>query len=244
MSNQNKGEFTSIEEIIANPADVSRNIKDQIKFEMRCAAPAIIKEFDSIKQTVTVQLTTKERIFIRGIYQYIKIPIIADVPIFMPKAGNFVITMPITIGDECLVVFTDTCIDAWFQTGGEENEQMFQRRHDLSDCFALCGIWNQKQVITDYSTDTMQIRSLDNVTNIDITDSEINIKSTTVNVEATTVNLGDSSGTRKLIDERLVSLFNNHTHLYNPGPGAATYSGTPLPVLTTALCSTTKTGAL
>ena len=27
----NKGEFTSIEEIIANPADISRNIKDQIK---------------------------------------------------------------------------------------------------------------------------------------------------------------------------------------------------------------------
>ena len=184
MSNQNKGEFTSIEEIIANPADISRNIKDQIKFEMRCAAPAIIKEFDSTKQTVTVQLTTKERIFIRGIYQYIKIPIIADVPIFMPRAGNFVITMPITIGDECLVVFTDTCIDAWFQTGGEENEQMFQRRHDLSDCFALCGIWNQKQVITDYSPTDLEIRSLDNTISLTVSKSGITLTSPSTTIDS------------------------------------------------------------
>jgi len=180
----NKGEFTSIEEIIANPADISRNIKDQIKFEMRCAAPAIIKEFDSTKQTVTVQLTTKERIFIRGIYQYIKIPIIADVPIFMPRAGNFVITMPITIGDECLVVFTDTCIDAWFQTGGEENEQMFQRRHDLSDCFALCGIWNQKRLIDDYSPTDLEIRSLDNTISLTVSKSGITLTSPSTTIDS------------------------------------------------------------
>ena len=198
MSNQNKGEFTSIEEIIVNPADVSRNIKDQIKFEMRCAAPAIIKEFDEVKQTVTVQLTTKERIFIRGIYQYIKIPIIADVPIFMPRAGNFVITMPITIGDECLVVFTDTCIDAWFQTGGEENEQMFQRRHDLSDCFALCGIWNQKRLIDDYSPTDLEIRSLDNTISLTVSKSGMTLTSPSTTIDSpdtyVTGNLSTESG--------------------------------------------------
>ncbi|MGI8770932.1 MAG: Gp138 family membrane-puncturing spike protein [Acidobacteriaceae bacterium] len=34
-------------------------------------------------------------------------PILADVPIFLPSAGGFTLTMPIMPGDECEVVFSD-----------------------------------------------------------------------------------------------------------------------------------------
>jgi phage baseplate assembly protein V len=49
----------------------------------------------------------------------------------------------------------------------------------------------------------------------------IDVKSTgTVSVDAGTVQLGGTSGLRKLIDERLVALFNAHTHAANGSPPA------------------------
>ena len=88
-------------------------LMDRINFEIRCVAPGIIKSFDATKQTVTVQLVTKEKLVINGILESKKIPELLDVPIYMPRSGDFIITTPITVGDECLCVFSDTCIDAW-----------------------------------------------------------------------------------------------------------------------------------
>ena len=67
-------------------------------------------------------------------------PILLDVPVFFP--GNY--TFPVTAGDECLVIFADTCIDGWFQNSGI-NVPMSARRHDLSDGFALVGFFSAKK---------------------------------------------------------------------------------------------------
>lgn len=167
----------SIQEEIASEVDFVNMLMDKLKFEIRCAAPGIIKSFDAEKQIVDVQLATRERITQEGVFQHMKIPLLQDVPIFMPRAGNFILTVPITVGDECLVVFSDTNIDAWFQSGGEENLQMTSRRHDLSDAFAICGVWNQTRVVSDYSTDALEIRSVDGTQLIQVKDTEINIVS-------------------------------------------------------------------
>lgn len=167
----------SIQEEIASEVDFVNMLMDKLKFEIRCAAPGIIKSFDAEKQIVDVQLATRERITQEGVFQHMKIPLLQDVPIFMPRAGNFILTVPITVGDECLVVFSDTNIDAWFQSGGEENLQMTSRRHDLSDAFAICGVWCQKRTVSNYSTSSMQLRSLDGSQSIEIKDNEISIKS-------------------------------------------------------------------
>jgi hypothetical protein len=177
----------------------------------------------------------------------------------MPRAGKFTITMPIEKDDECLLIFTDTCIDAWYQNGGDDNEQLSGRRHNITDCFALCGIWNQKRLVSDYSTDSIQIRNDDASTLVEVKDDTINIKSSSevkvessevningsskINVISGEVNLGDESGVRKLIDERIIDLLNNHTHLYNPGPGSGTQTAVPTVPLVLAACSTIKTKA-
>jgi hypothetical protein len=168
-------EFWGIEDIIANQHDFYRLFSDKIRKSIRVAAPAVIKSFDAATQTVSAQLVIKERVFIDGVYTDKKFLPFTDVPIFMPRAGNFVITMPITVGDECLLVFTDTCIDSWFQDGGEENKQFFQRRHNMNDAFAICGIWNQKNTIPGYVSNALNIRSLDNNVLVEMTNSEINL---------------------------------------------------------------------
>ena len=163
---------------------------DGFAFRMKVAAPGIIKAFDAEKQTVKVQLCIREKISINGKkFEDIEIPVLEDVPIFMPRAGHFVLTMPIAIDDECLVVFSDNCMDAWWESGDVSN-QIERRRHDLSDGFALLGVWSQPHKISGYSVDSAVLRNLSNDSYIEVKDTVINIVTPSeVNVEANTVNV-------------------------------------------------------
>lgn len=84
------------------------------------------------------------------------LPALLDVPIVLPRAGDYILTLPVQAGDECLVIFADQCIDAWWQNGGVQNP-MERRRHDLSDGFAILGTWSQPRRLAKFSTDTMQL---------------------------------------------------------------------------------------
>lgn len=287
---------------------------------MRCASPGIIQSFDAEKQTVTVQIAIREKVVIDGNQEWRSIPILVDVPIMLPRAGGYMLTLPITSGNECLVVFGDNCFDAWYQSGGIQN-QIDRRRHDLSDGFALIGVWSQPKKISGYSTNSTQFRDEAGTSYVEIKDSVINIiaadtvningvneinadsekititateectinspkveinsdtatinsTETTVNSEITTVNSietivnseivtvnasitytisspqmglsgdgcniinskialsGNWDSLRKLIDERLITLHNQHTH---PGIGSV-----PAVQLTVDDCATTK----
>lgn len=171
-------------------AEPLKRMMDDFGVKLRVAMPGIIQSFDSTKQTVTVQLAIREKLSLGGKpYEDVNIPIIEDVPIFMPRAGNFALTMPVAVGDECLVIFGDNCIDSWWESGSVGN-QMDRRRHDLSDGFALLGIWSQPKVIANYSTDSAVLRSLDGSSEVEVKGSEINIiTSTEINVQAATVNI-------------------------------------------------------
>lgn len=131
---------------------------DNYDLNLRCASPGIIRSFNPDEQTVTVQLAIRERIKIDGIETDETIPLLVDVPIVLPMAGGFYLSMPIQPGDECLVVFGDTCFDAWHQSGGVQN-QMSLRRHDLSDGFAIIGVNSQPNVIPGYQTNATQLRN-------------------------------------------------------------------------------------
>jgi len=161
-----------------------KRMMDDFGVKLRVAMPGIIQSFDSAKQTVTVQLVIREKLSLGGQpYQDVAIPIIEDVPVFMPRAGNFVLTMPITAGDECLVIFADSCIDSWWESGALGN-QMDRRRHDLSDGIALVGIWSQPKVVSSYSSDAAVLRNLNNDSYVEVKNDTINVVASNVNVQA------------------------------------------------------------
>jgi hypothetical protein len=233
---------------------------DRHNFNIRCCAPGIIQSFDKEKQTVTVQLAIKDLVTINkrqgGELQSLQIPILGDVPIVVQRAGEFSITLPIKKGNECLVFFADSCIDSWWQNGCSEDEKgkaqaqepMSARRHDLSDGFAVLGPWSQKRVLNNYNADDLEIRSEDGKTVIRVKNGEINIlydstlltvKNGIVEIVSDSVKLGASTGLQKLIDTRLITLFNAHTHPYSEGTTSA-----PTVPLIEANCATTKTEAV
>ena len=160
-----------------------RSILNQFGADMRVTSPGIVQSFNAVKQTVTVQIAIREKINLNGVLSWKEIPILLDVPVFMPRAGEYILTFPIKPGDECLVVFGDNCMDAWYQSGGIQN-QVDKRRHDLSDGYAIFGFWSQPRKITGYSTDTVQLRNESGQDYIEIDNHTVNIICGTINIKA------------------------------------------------------------
>ncbi len=108
------------------------------------AMPGIVTKVNLSAVTCEVQPaiqgTTEDE---QGVVRNVNYPLLVDVPIVFPSAGGFLLTLPIAVGDEVLVVFASRCIDAWWQSGGSVNRPMEARMHDLSDGFALPGPFSQ-----------------------------------------------------------------------------------------------------
>ena len=143
--------------------------------DLRVAAPGIIQGVDFEHQTCTVQLAVRERLNYDGDLQWADIPVLPDVPFFIYSGGGYCVTLPIQPGDECLVIFGDNCMDAWWQSGGIQN-QVEMRRHDLSDGFAIVGFRSQPNTVSGYSSGAAQIRNASGDACIEISGSTINIR--------------------------------------------------------------------
>lgn len=147
--------------------------------------PGIIQSFNDAEQTVVVQPSIRAVVFdINGQPTNVDLPLLLDCPVQFPAGGGFTLTFPVKDGDECLVVFSARCIDAWWQSGGVQNQAVL-RMHDLSDGFALLGFSSLPRVIGAISTSATQLRSNDGSTFVEVGPSEITLQAVTVNINAT-----------------------------------------------------------
>ena len=111
-----------ISERTYDQVELYQRFKDVIGIDLRVAAPGIVQSVDYARQTCSVQLAIREKLNFDGNQEWTEIPELPDVPFFVYSGGGYSITLPIKQGDECLVVFGDNCIDAWWQSGGTQNQ--------------------------------------------------------------------------------------------------------------------------
>lgn len=126
-----------------------------------------------------------------GEKQAAKLPLLLDCPVVFPRGGGCTLTFPVKAGDECLVVFSARCIDAWWQSGGIQLP-MELRMHDLSDGFVMVGPMSQAKKIGNISTTAVQLRSDDGVAFVEIDPGSKNIRAKTsslVSIEAPNIHL-------------------------------------------------------
>ncbi|HEY3987935.1 MAG TPA: Gp138 family membrane-puncturing spike protein [Acidobacteriaceae bacterium] len=205
----------TLQERLANPTTPWMLAQKLLSHELRVAMPATVQSFDAETQTVVVQPAIREQM--RNKQQVVvptTLPLISYVPIVIPTAGGYALTLPIQAGDEGLLVVADNCIDAWWQSGGVQN-QIDLRRHDLSDAFFIVGCYNQTRKISSYSTSTVQIRTDVGDTVVEVGNGEITIKAATVTVQAEQVNVTGSekvtiSGNNQTVIDDVTFL--QHTH--------------------------------
>ena len=120
--------------------DLNRNpdereaFRQEIFASLHCALPGIVESFDPEWQTVTVRPALKRM----GRGEVVEAPFIRDVPVFFPGTRTQGITWMVEPGDECLLIFADSAIDGWFESG-EAAEPESGRMHDWSDAFVFVG---------------------------------------------------------------------------------------------------------
>lgn len=97
--------------------------------------------------TVDVELLIKRQTIINNsITDY---PLLVDLPLIWPGAGDGDLTFPDPTGSTCLVMFADRDIDKWFEIG-ESYRPNSGRMHSLSDGFALLRPRSMKNPMFNY----------------------------------------------------------------------------------------------
>lgn len=168
--------------------------------DTRCATPAFLVEDMHTNQTVTVQIAIQERVRVPAGQQWWDVPPIVNVPIMVPRGGGFALTLPLKQGDQGMLIFCDTCFDNWWVNGQQNSppnqnqpplsgpnptgsqRQLEVRRHYVHDCGFFPGLWSQNNLLEDYSTDSMQLRTDDGDTVVDIAEGGVSIKGAAVTV--------------------------------------------------------------
>ncbi|TWH46325.1 Gp138 family membrane-puncturing spike protein [Sporomusa sp. KB1] len=199
----------TINERLGDQTELFRLLALMTALDIRVAMPGIIESYDSDRQTATIKPAIREKVNISGNQEWTDIPLLVDVPVMFPRAGGYSITFPVKKNDECLVIFADCCYDAFWQSGGVQN-QIDRRRHDLSDGLAIITKISQPNRLSGVSTDSLQIRNDAGSAIIEIADSNININSGNINI-----------GPNTTIDGRS---FLGHTH-GGVEPGGGTTGG-------------------
>jgi len=115
-----------------NFGEVFENIIDRKLSDVHCSLPAKLVSYNASTQIASVQPLIKQKT-VDGIQN--ELPIISNVPVFMPRASDFAIYIPLQKDDIVTLFFSDYSIDKWVQNGELADGSL--KNHNLNDCYAL-----------------------------------------------------------------------------------------------------------
>lgn len=149
----------SLDERLADAADTIRASEMNVRSSVNCCLPGIVEQYYPETQTATVRAAVRKRVRTPAGVINAELPLMTDVPVMMLGGGDHYLTFPVSRGDECLLLFSDVCIDAWYQSGGVQNQPV-ARLHDLSDGFAIVGFRSRQRAISGVNTGVPEITNL------------------------------------------------------------------------------------
>jgi len=147
---------------------------DAALVDLHVCLPGQIVSFDSSTQLADIQLTIKAKH--NG--KVINRALLKEVPVRFLKNKNYVITLPIEVGDEVSVFCAERSIDTWLLNGGIQ-DPADNRKHSFSDAFAVPVLYSQKSVIPDFDASNLQIKAINGNSKITVKSSgEIDFETT------------------------------------------------------------------
>jgi hypothetical protein len=133
--------------------DVLNLLKEEIFLQLNCHQVGEIVSFNPSLQTAEIQVKMK-----RPLNGELKdYPLLIDCPVVVLSGGAGRLTLPISAGDGCLVLFNDKDIDNWWAYGVSK-EPNSVRKHAFTDAMAIVGLYNKSNAISDYLPDGTQLK--------------------------------------------------------------------------------------
>ena len=109
---------------------------------LRVCMPGKVESYDHDTHLATVQPLLKVKFYGREVSKLL--PSVARVPIVHPRSSNAMIRVPITKGSIVTMVFADRSLENWISGNGDPKEPIDNRKHHLSDAYAIPGGYPEK----------------------------------------------------------------------------------------------------
>lgn len=120
------------------------------------AIPATVESYTPATGLINAQPSIKRKYVKDG--EVVNLPIINNIPVVFPRAGQAALTFPLKKGDNVLLIFSQRSIERWKLTGGIV-EAGDPRHHDLSDAFAIPGGYAQAQPLVGVDADNVVLQN-------------------------------------------------------------------------------------
>lgn len=206
--------------------------------EVHTSLPGTVISFDPDAQTASIQLGIK-RVYVFDDPSVTPedqtISSLINVPILFQRGGGFTISFPIAPGDECMVWFVERSFDLWKRTG-QVSLPGANRMHSYSDAVATVGFSSDVNLIDQFNTTDLVIKSDDGNTTVTLAASgEVSIVSpNTINLSATTIAVdGNMTVSGTVVADGEVTgnsvELSTHTHIGSPTAPSGSLSNTGAP---------------
>lgn len=190
----------------ATDADQLKEFVNRAMLRMNTCIPGIIEEFNSSTQTVKAVPAIMMRTAYDNVIQHHQLPPIIEVPIVFPTASGFALTLPVSVGDSCLLMFSQRAIDNWHQLGGiqpPEQDAVGSRHHDMTDAFAILAPLSLPDVFANWLSNGIEIRNSGRTSRVTVLDDSIEI--VVANTSVTISDSGDININGNLIVDGTIS---------------------------------------
>lgn len=123
--------------------DVFDSAVGRILSGVNTSCPGVIVAYDDSTLRAAVQPSIKRRFQNEeGEYVVQKLPVINEVPVIFPGSGERRVKFPVKKNDTVLLIFSQSSLDKWLETGGIVDPED-GRRHSLEDAVAIPGLMNK-----------------------------------------------------------------------------------------------------
>lgn len=119
----------------ATQTELLEQAKENAMMDVRVSMPARIVSFDPATKTAQVEICMQ---MVDDDDSTIEYPPLVDCPCLFTRGGGFHVVHPYSVGDSGLVLFSDRCLDGWFESGKTAPPMDF-RVHSMSDAYFIGG---------------------------------------------------------------------------------------------------------
>jgi hypothetical protein len=143
------------EEVNPTPAQAIKVAFQAMAADMRVSVPAEVIRYDHKKQLIDARPVFKRK-YKDGTVE--APPIIYNVPVMFPRAGDSFVALPMAKGHSVTLIFSDRSLEKWLSSGGQHDPED-TRQHHISDAMAIPGGYSFNKSVKLHNSKDMIVKN-------------------------------------------------------------------------------------